>query len=233
MVRKRDTVHILPPGYLCHSMAMEFRPLFLAVVALGLLTAAGANTQKTYRWVDDEGVVHFGDYVPPEFSDKEKSVLNEQGVHVGRIRGRKTAEELAEEVRMAKVEEKAAQKRRADQALLATYLTVEEIEMHRDRRIELVRAQVKVTELYLMNLQRRLDWLQEDASKFQPYSDDPDAPPMPVELVEDIDDTKRRMARYELVRQDNNTEAENISARFEHDINRFKKLRAPRQASRT
>lgn len=210
---------------------MDFRPFFLAVVAVGLLTAAGAN--ETYRWVDDNGVVHFGDSVPPEFSEKEKIVVNEQGVHVGRIRGRKTAEEIAEEVRLAKLEEKAEQKRRADQALLATYLTVEEIEMHRDRRIELVRAQVKVTELYLKNLQRRMDWLQEDASRFQPYSDDPDAPPMPVELAEDIEDTKRRMNRYELVRQDNNKEAAAIAARFEHDIGRFKKLRTPTQANRT
>ena len=55
--------------------------------------------------------------------------------------------------------------------MLATYLTIDEIVMHRDRRVELFQAQARVTELYLRNLQRRLDSLREEASKFRPYSD--------------------------------------------------------------
>ena len=41
---------------------------------------------------------------------------------------------------------------RADRALLATYQNVDEIVMHRDRRVELFQAQSRVTELYLRNL---------------------------------------------------------------------------------
>ena len=57
--------------------------------------------------------------------------------------------------------------KRQDQALLATYLSVDEIIMHRDRRVELFQAQSRVTELYLRNLQRRLDNLRSEASRFQ------------------------------------------------------------------
>ena len=65
---------------------------------------------------------------------------------------------------------------RADQALLATYLSVEEIVMHRDRRVELFQAQSRVTELYLRNLERRLTKLRSARPKsYQPYSEDPDA----------------------------------------------------------
>ena len=63
---------------------------------------------------------------------------------------------------------------RADKALLATYLSVEEIVMHRDRRIELFQAQSRVTELYLRNLERRLTRLKHEAAKYRPYSDDPE-----------------------------------------------------------
>ena len=59
---------------------------------------------------------------------------------------------------------------RADQALLSTYVSVAEIEMHRDRRVELFQAQARVTELYLRNLQRRLDQLKTEAGRFKPSS---------------------------------------------------------------
>ncbi|MEO0996658.1 MAG: DUF4124 domain-containing protein, partial [Pseudomonadota bacterium] len=149
--------------------------LVLAVTAV-IFTVAAGNAPKTYRWVDENGVVHFGDSVPPQYADQEKQIVNEQGVRVGVVRGKKTAEELAEEARQAELERERALVRRADQALLATYLSVEEIELHRDRRIELLRAQTKVTDLYLENLSRRMGWLEADASKYRPYSEDPDAP---------------------------------------------------------
>ena len=196
----------------------------IACVALALLTAADSQT-KTYRWVDDQGVVHFGDSVPPEYADKEKQIVNEQGVHVGVIRGKKTAEELAEEARQARLDEEREKKRRADQALLATYLTVEEIEMHRDRRVELLKAQNQVTELYLRNLNRRLEWLMADAQEYQPFSEDPDAPMMPVELNEDIEDTRGRIDRYNKLREKNEEQASMIRARFQEDIDRFRSLK--------
>ena len=58
--------------------------------------------------------------------------------------------------------------------------------MHRDRRIELFQEQARVTELYLRNLQRRMDSLLEEASGYQPYSDDPDAPIIDPDLANDI-----------------------------------------------
>ena len=115
--------------------------------------------------------------------------------------------------------------RRRDQALLATYLTIDEIVMHRDRRVELFQAQARVTELYLRNLQRRMTALREEASKFRPYSDDPDAPMIDPDLADDIQSTKETIARHEENLQKFESDEQNIVARFDVDIDRFKKLK--------
>ena len=48
------------------------RSLLIFGLALALpLTAAAADNEKssrTYRWVDNKGVVHYGDSIPPEFA---------------------------------------------------------------------------------------------------------------------------------------------------------------------
>ena len=195
--------------------------------ALALLVplVAAAQEAKVYRWVDAEGNVYFGDSIPPEFAEFPKEVLNERGVTVGNLAGKKT-EEQKEAERIATAQRTAQElQQRADQALLATYLTVEEILMHRDRRIELFQAQSRVTELYLNNLENRLASLRSDASKYQPYSDDPDAPMIPEALADDLRQTKETISRHKRNLQKFQTDEQQIIERFDGDISRFKILK--------
>jgi hypothetical protein len=138
---------------------------------------------------------------------------------------KKTDEELAEDARLEELRAEAALQRRQDQALLATYLTIDEIVMHRDRRVELFQAQARVTELYLRNLQRRLETLRGEASKFRPYSDDPDAPMIDPDLADDMTMTKDTISRHEDNLRKFEADEENIVSRFDGDIDRFKRLK--------
>ncbi len=203
------------------------RLLIVATASILLLplASAAAEQQKLYRWVDSNGVIHYGDYVPAEYADLEKQVLNEHGITVGVLHGRKTAEEIAEDNRMAELKRQAQLQRRADEALLATYLTVDEIVMHRDRRVELFQAQSRVTELYLRNMVRRMDELREEAINYQPYSEDPDAEMIDPDLAEDILVTKATIKRHKENLARFREDEQNILARFDGDINRFKSLR--------
>ena len=187
-------------------------------------TAVGQNG-RVYKWVDDEGVTHYGDSIPAEFADFPKEVINDQGVVVNHLEGKKTDEQLAAEERARELETQKELQRRADQALLATYLSVDEIVMHRDRRIELFQAQSRVTELYLRNLERRLSKLKRDASRFRPYSDDPDAPMIDDELVNDIRETQETISRHQQNLLKFHNDEQQMIARFEGDINRFKALK--------
>lgn len=202
--------------------------LFLLTFLLLALAGAAAladTPQKLYRWVDKEGVVHYGDSVPPEYAEVEKQVLNDAGVTVGVLQGKKTPEEIAEEQRQEEARMQRELQRRADQALLATYLSIDEIEMHRDRRVELFQAQARVTELYLRNLQRRMTSLEEEAADFQPYSVNADAPMIDPDLAADLNETRKTIERHEANLQRFREDEQTIVARFDSDIDRFKALK--------
>lgn len=201
--------------------------LIVTAITLCFLVPLASQAQgtKTYRWVDDEGVVHFGDSIPPEFAEKPKQVLNEHGVTVELLEGRKTEEQIEAERVARSLEVQQELQRRADQALLATYANVEEITMHRDRRIELFQAQARVSELYLRNLRRRLDTLQNDARQFKPYSSDPNAPTIDPALVEEIRQTKKAIERHETNLRKYREDERQIIEHFDGDINRFMTLK--------
>lgn len=203
--------------------------LITSSILICLLLPVAADAQQrernTYRWVDDEGVIHYGDSIPPEYADQPKAVLNEQGVAVEQLEGKKTEEQLAAEARARELEVQKELQRRADQTLLSTYVTVEEILMHRDRRVELFQAQARVTELYLRNLTRRLDQLKQEAGRFKPYSSDPNAAMIDPSLVEEIDETEDSIDRHEHNLKKFRQEESDIIKRFEGDIERFRILK--------
>ena len=200
---------------------MRIQLLVTGLLCISAATAAAEG--RHYKWVDADGKVYFGDSIPPEFNDLQKQVLNEQGVVVDTLAGKMSDEEI-EALRLAEEQRQAAEiQKRADNALLATYLSVQEIEMHRDRRVELFKAQSRVTELYLRNLKRQLGKLEREASRFQPYSEDPEAPMVEPSLVEAITETEAIIARHEGNLSQFRADEREIIARFEGDITRFKR----------
>ena len=200
------------------------------LLLIGLLTfAVSANaagrTGTVYRWVDDDGITHYDDSVPPEYAEQNKDILTEEGIKIGSIQGRKTPEEIAAEALAAELAEQKALQLRADNALLTTYLNVDEIRMHRDRRVELFQAQSRVTELFLSNLAKRLARLEREASRYSPYSSNPDAAQVSPELVDEISYTRNTIDRHETNLQQFQLDEDTIVARFQGDINRFKILK--------
>jgi len=196
----------------------------LALLPLGAL-AAEKNTPRMYKWIDSEGVTHFGDSVPAEYAEIERRIVNDHGITVGVLHARKTEEQLAEDLRQEELRQARELQRRQDQALLATYLTIDEILLQRDRRVELFQAQARVTELYLSNLKRRLDKLQLEASNYRPYSADPNAEMIDPGLAQDVATTKETVERHEANLLKFQADEQSIIERFDGDIQRFKMLK--------
>lgn len=199
--------------------------LFLIAVACFLPLLAWGQGGSLYRWVDENGQVHYSDSVPPQYSEQPKQRVDEHGIARQHIAGKKTAEEIEAEKRAAELAQQLELKKRADQALLVTYQTVEEIEMHRDRRLELFQASVRVTELYLTNQRRQLDSMHRERVQYKPYSSDPDAPMVPSKLVREIKETEALIDRHQNNLQHYKEEDERIRRQFETDIIRFKELK--------
>jgi len=198
-------------------------------VALAALCCAPAGADRAYRWVDEDGVVHYGDRVPPEHSAQDSDVLNRHGVTIGRREGaRSEAEREAEAARAEAARQRLARQRR-DRVLLDTYLSVDEIERLRDRRLELLEAQMTVTRQNLERLHEAMAALEREAAEFRPRSGDPDAPPLPEDLEQDLARTSRSIEIYERTLEDSEAQKARMQAQFERDIARFRELRGERR----
>lgn len=213
------------PGKLT-TVAVAIAGLALAQAAAG---AAQGSKGQTYRWVDKDGVVHFGDHLPPEAASTERHVLNDYGIAIDKQEGARSAEEIAAEkdaLRKAEEEkQKAILTARRDQVLLDTYLSVEEIEELRDRRIDLIDTQIKVTENYLAGLRAILQKLQGEAAAFKPYSDNPDAPPIEEKLARELSTTMDSVLLYETNLASANARKTEVIGQFASDIERFRELK--------
>ncbi|MEO8444576.1 MAG: DUF4124 domain-containing protein [Gammaproteobacteria bacterium] len=188
-------------------------------------TRTGDPSGKLYRWVDDQGLVHFGDTVPPEYAPIDREVLNQYGIAVRTEQGALTEEEIAAERKAAEEKKAALAATRRDEVLLNTYLSVEEIEALRNRRIELIDGQISVTANYLQSLKDRLKLLQSEVSAFKPYSKDPDAAPLDETLAKELSDTADSVALYEKTLTEAKTRQGRVVLAFDADIARFKELK--------
>ena len=203
--------------------------ILLVVAAIALPSIGSAQSQRTFKWTDENGVVHYGDRVPPEYANRDRDVLNNQGVNVGFEEGEVTPEEAA----AAKARQDAAEAdritkeeiARRDRMLLETYISVSDIEDLRNRRLELLESQIKLTDVYLSNLRKRLVGLQADASNFKPYSTKEDAPQIPESLALDMSRTTASIALYEQTLARTRADQANLKRSFDNDIARFRELK--------
>jgi hypothetical protein len=192
----------------------------LAVV--GNSHGVAANTPRFYKWVDEQGVTHYGDRIPPEYASQERHVINSQGVEVDRLEAQKTADQMAaEEQRRVDAENSKAR----DHNLLNTYVSLPEIERLRDQRLALLADQIKVTSQFLEILNGRMRKLRTSSLQFKPYSDDPKAPPMPDQVAEDLVRVGSDIRTQEHNLQQKRTEDATMRTQFESDIARFKELK--------
>jgi hypothetical protein len=205
--------------------------LVVAAFMLPAIVSAQARPDggKTYKWTDRNGVVQYGDKIPPEYAHVDRNVLNEQGVAVAFEEGEITPAERAvidERERRLEIERAAkAEIARHDRMLLETYLSVSDIEDLRDRRLELLESQIKVTELYLNNLRKRLIGLQAEAGAFKPYTARADAPQIPENLALDMRRTTASISLYEQTLARTRADQQALRKSFDNDIIRFRELR--------
>jgi hypothetical protein len=154
--------------------------------------------------------------------EQDIEVVDSSGRVVRTIPGRRSLEEVAAQQQAEEALKAAAQR---DRTLLATYLSVADIERLRDQRLELLEQQSRVTEQYIANLRERESRLATDVQRFRPYNDSPKAPPVPDHLAEEMVNTVNGLQVYEEELAKNTAERDELRAEFDADITRFKELK--------
>jgi hypothetical protein len=198
--------------------------LLAASMGLAPLAATAASTDKgavTYRWVDEQGVVHYGDRIPPQYVQKESAILNSRGVEVRRTDAQKTPEQLAAEEH---TREEVSRQKQHDSFLISTYTSVKDIESLRDVRLDQLRGQQIAAEQYVETLHSRLTALQTRARLFRPYSPKAEARRMPDDLAEDLVRTLKELNSQSGVLVTKGEEESSVKAQFQADIERYREL---------
>jgi len=211
---------------------MKFTKLFLTAAILTALVwtlpTSADEDKRVYRWKDKTGASHYGDRVPPEYAGNAHAVLNEHGVEIKTVAGELTPEQLAVQRERAKAEAEAAEALRQaairDKVLLSTYLSVDEIEALRDRRVELLAGQLRITQKYLDNLRGKLLKLEREAQRYTPYSAEPDAQPIDEKLARELSETLNSIILYEKNLAKSRDETKQVQQKFAADIKRFREL---------
>ncbi len=203
---------------------------YCLALLISLAMSCAVSADRLYKWVDENGITHYGDSVPAKYATHERKVLNEQGVAVETLARQKTEAELIDDAaRQAELDaqrELVAKQAERDRILLDTYLSVEEIGMLRDRRLMAIEAQVGVIRQYLGNLQDRWEDLESETRNFNfPYSEISELPPLPEDLAQLIIHTERAMAEHMQTVQLLRKEQEQIRFEFAKDTERFVQLK--------
>jgi hypothetical protein len=196
--------------------------LCAAAVLVPGFAGAGPSGRTLYKWVDAQGVTHYGDRIPPEYASQEQHIINSQGIEVKTLEAQKTPEQLAAE------EQKrldAEQSQNRDKNLLNTYVSVQEIERLRDQRVALLSDQIKVTSSFLELLNTKLKKLRLSSMRFRPYSADPKAAAMPDQLADDLVRVGNDIRTQEQNLREKRSEESTMKRQFESDIDRFKELK--------
>ena len=199
-----------------------FLPASLVLVATCAAGSSSIPDRKLYKWVDEQGITHYGDQIPPEYATKDRQVINSQGIELDRLEAQKTPEQVAEE---DKKKQDALARANRDRNLLSTYGSVQEIERLRDQRVNLLSDQIKVTNQFLEILNAKMTKLRAGSMRFKPYDSDPKAPPMTDQMAEDLVHVGNDIRTQQENLREKRSEVATVTQEFDSDIARYKELK--------
>ncbi|WP_440996115.1 DUF4124 domain-containing protein [Arhodomonas sp. SL1] len=200
------------------------RWLLAAVLALAVLAAADVQA-RSYKWVDDEGRVHYSDSIPAEEAQKrrERELKSERGLTIERLEPPPTREALEARARAeARAEEQArreAERRERDRVLLRTYDSLAAMERARDERLAVLDGRIRLARDRVERLERRHEALSERAAAME-RSGSGDLDKVYREIESVAEQVREQRAYIERQRE----EQAAIRARFELDMQRFREL---------
>jgi hypothetical protein len=194
--------------------------IFLALIVGSLLSFPAQA--KLYKWVDDKGVTHYGETIPQEYANRDRSELNKSGRIVN------TQDVLTPEERRAKEATDAKSKAELDVArnqklhdnsLLNTYSNANEIDLARARNVQQIDARVQVAVKRLGDANKALADLQKTAETRTKAGKN-----IPPYLIEDLQAAKTLADKANSDVTNINAEKAALEARYDADKARYKEL---------
>jgi hypothetical protein len=196
-----------------------------------LLCTTNAFGERTFKWVDNEGQVHYGNRVPPEYAKKERRVINERGRIVKVYDALKTPEQRKEEQQLAEIEakNKALAEKQAihDRSLLATYSSEQDMLLAKNGKVAAVDALLQLTNSRVESMNERLLMLTEEAATYERSGK-----ALPASLESQINNLRQQITTNEQFIKEKEGERQTIVGKFDNDIKRYIELTAEKPDAR-
>ena len=197
----------------------------IAVVAA--LSAAPLSAANLYKWVDEKGVTHYTDKMPPDAVDKANVEMNKDGIAVKRTEPAPTPEQrrakALEEERLKVTARERETVDRRDRALMQSYTTEDEIDLARSRALGTIETQMASAQAYSQQLAKRRDELQ---AKRKTFGTKPVPPAIDTELESIADELSKQATLIAERKRDSAV----ITARYDQDKQRWRELRTINEA---
>ena len=188
----------------------------IALLAVALLVPLPLAADELYRWVDEQGDVHYSDAPPADATRGRHARVREDGTTKEQVdpgaRRREEADAPADEGR--------ADRARRDRVLMETYSTVDEIERRRARHLESIEGEIGLAEHRVRRARRRIDKytrLLEDLPKDNEHR---------AEMKRQRQDAKTRLRKRKEQLEKLRARRDALEQRFAEDIARFRELKA-------
>ena len=209
------------------KLVLSIAIALLCVSALSLAAPAGP---KLYKWVDKQGVTHYGSSIPPEYAAQQSEQIDTHGNVVKTQAAEKTPEQLAADQKAqqqaAQESQVAAAQKANDKVLLDTYTSTKDMERDRDSKLASIDAQINVFNGTITGLQSTLADLQDRSNELSSKNQ-----PVTPKLQKQIDDTKTQLIANQQQLLQEQKHKQEVSTQFANDMARFKELTAPPAAA--
>ena len=196
---------------------------FLVMAAL-LISSSFLVQAKMYKWVDENGQMHFGDKIPQKYQVKEHDVLNEHGVKTKHQGAAKTAEEKVEERRLEKERQKAAlaeeKQKKLDRELLDIYNTERDLILARDSRLNNIATQVQMSEAIITASNKKIESMEKQVMNIKAAKRK-----VPTDLYNRIDSEKKEIVVQNRVMSEHKKRSNEILEKYNGYIERFRVVR--------
>ena len=197
----------------------------IKLFALLFLLASTVAHASLYRWVDENGKVHFSDKVPPAMSQKGHTSLNKNGIESSKVSSAEELKQMEEESKkktqilaeMTDAKRAEAEQNRKDEQLLATYETREELISVFQKRLSLIDQGIGIMRARDENLTQKLTRLN------QKYKQTKKGAPR-QNLSMQIQSVQESLEDYQKALALNNTDKEAVTDKYRETLIRFDHL---------
>ncbi|MGB5398137.1 MAG: DUF4124 domain-containing protein [Gammaproteobacteria bacterium] len=203
-----------------------------AVPLLIVISATAMPVQaKLYKWIDDNGQVHYSDTVPAQYLVKEHKEMSEQGLSVKKVDAAETEAERAERKRVelvkARKQQREEEKRRRDRILLDTYTTERDLVAARDARIEAVESQIQLADSIINDSIKKIEKSETLIASLKAQGR-----VVPETLYQKVDGERRQLETQREVRRTHEDKRKAVNTQFSDYILRFRELKAEQKRLR-